>query len=170
MLKVALLLVCISAMASAKFHSCKHIVFRSLIFVISPINNLGKEGKYPTQITLTGCDVNRDRCPIRIGTKLSFEMEFVATSDANSVTPHVSATWDWFTYTLAIDQDDMIGCNSITTLGGAPGCPLVAGQTYKYNVNLDVNRLPPSGFNISVEIYLEGDQGRQTCFSLDAEF
>lgn len=95
-------------------------------------------------------------------------MDFVATSNAKTITPHVTARWYFLPYSIDLDEDDKIGCDSITTLDGAPACPLIKGKTYKYKVNVHVKRLPLSSLNIGVDIYLEGGEGRQTCFNFDA--
>lgn len=118
---------------------------------------------------MSHCGVHDDRCSIKLGTQLEFEMEFIATSAARTVTPYVEAAWyvgPWFTVDL--DDDDKIGCNSIFTLDEKPGCPLVAGQQYKYRVSVDIKRLKWNGINVEVQIYLQGDNAIQTCFAFDA--
>lgn len=118
---------------------------------------------------MSHCGLHDDRCFIKIGTKLEFEMEFVAKSAARTVTPHVEASWSIFPWlTVDLDDEDQIGCNSIVTLDEQPGCPLVAGQRYKYRVNVDIKRLKWIGYNVEVQIYLQGDDVRQTCFAFDA--
>lgn len=119
---------------------------------------------------MSHCGVNEDRCPLKIGTKLKFEMVFVAQSNARTVTPNVEATWYWLlpSVTIDLDDDDKIGCNSIVTLDGKPGCPLVKGNKYKYQVEVHIKRLKFTNLNIDVQINLQGENGIQTCFAFEA--
>lgn len=130
----------------------------------------GENGVYPKAIIMSHCKVDTDRCPLKVGTKLEFEMQFIAQSNARTVTPHVEAKWKWFVpkVTIDLDDDDKIGCNSITTLDGKPGCPLVKGKLYKYKVNVDIKRIKFTNLNVDVSIYLQGENGIQTCFAFAA--
>lgn len=76
----------------------------------------------------------------------------MATVNAEKVTPRIEAYWTWLLPSkyLEIAQEDQNACNSITTLDGAPGCPVIAGQKYKYKMKVPVNSLPITGINVDV--------------------
>lgn len=130
----------------------------------------GKNVKYPEAVHVNICGSNDKTCVIKVGQTIQFDLIFVATVNAEKVTPRIEAYWTWLLPSkyLEIAQEDQNACNSITTLDGAPGCPVIAGQKYKYKMKVPVNSLPITGINVDVTFDLVSNRGSLSCFLFNA--
>lgn len=130
----------------------------------------GENGKYPEAIKVSICKSNDKTCIIEVGQTIIFDLTFVAPFTAQRVTPLIVASWSWWTPSKSLDiaEEDKIACNSITTLDGAPGCPVIAGHKYNYKMKVPVNSLPLHGFNVDVTFNLDSNKGPLSCFAFKA--
>lgn len=130
----------------------------------------GKNGKYPEAVHVNICKSNDETCVIKVGKAIEFKLIFVATVNAEKITPQIEASWHWLlpSKNLEIAKEDQNACKSITTLDGAPGCPVIAGQKYKYKMNVPVNSLPLTGIDVDVTFNLVSNRGLLSCFLFNA--
>lgn len=114
------------------------------------------------------CDLDAPTCLIEINKEINFSMEFVAQTNAETVTPRVRATVSIITTDITLSEEALIGCNSIFDSAGELGCPLIAGETYTYKMDLLLESFPlPSPTNAKVEISLNSEV-KETCFTFQA--
>lgn len=130
----------------------------------------GENGKYPEDIQVSICKSYDKICVIEVGQTIEFDLTFVAPFTADRITPYIEASWSWWTpsKSLEIAEDDKIACNSITTLDGAPGCPVIAGHKYNYKMKVPVQSLPLHGIDVDVDFNLNSHKGPISCFAFKA--
>lgn len=96
-------------------------------------------------------------------------MDFVAQSDAAEVTPKVLAKISIITTEIALSDEAKIGCDSIFNAAGELACPLTAGETYTYKMDLLLESFPiPSPQKLTVEISLNSEV-KEACFNFAAD-
>jgi ML domain len=149
MLKFTLILSAILAVAFAKVRSCDR----------------GVLGPNPTGMTITGCDINGDVCRIVRGKDILGKISFVATSDAVSLEPEITAYAFGIRAVYELPADRQIGCNWIE----GTNCPLDRGEFATYNLFMPViEEYPLTKLDIEVRMY---DQNRniQFCTVIESE-
>lgn len=95
-------------------------------------------------------------------------MDFIAPTSSATALPSVIGFLGIVSIPIELDPEAQDGCNFIVDAAGSPGCPLVAGEFYTYKMDLVVESLPLTGINVDVEVALDGENGRQTCFRFPA--
>lgn len=98
------------------------------------------------------CNSN-DECEITIGDPIDITATFTAAFSTGSVHPTI---WAFIgDESLQLDTDDVFdGCANLT-----PGCPIVQGETYTYELNVPVDDPGISGIQTDLELALVADDG-----------
>lgn len=129
----------------------------------------GNSGAFPDSIRNNICELDAERCHIEIGVVIEFELDFYADHDSEAVVPSVKGYLGIISIPLELSPEAQIGCDSIYDKSGELGCPLIAGEFYTYKMDLNVTSLPISGLDVDVEVALDGDNGRHSCFRFPAK-
>lgn len=120
----------------------------------------------PENIRINFCDPN-DLCAVPFGQTVQLEIDFIAGAATRRLVPTVNGPWWIFPKST---EDNLIGCNSVFSSDEKLGCPLRAGELYKYKIEIVIQELNLSltDLNVDVEIELEGDGGKLICFNFKA--
>lgn len=149
MFKITLVLSAIFVVAFAKVRSCSR----------------GVLGPDHAGITITGCDPNGEVCRIIRGKDILGKISFIATTDAISLEPEITAYAFGVRAVYELPADRQIGCNWIE----GTFCPLDKGEFATYNLFMPVvEEYPLTKLDIEVRLY---DQNRniQFCTLIESE-
>lgn len=109
-------------------------------------------GPFPFSFKVSGCDVNNSRCSIRRGQPILATVEFIATSDAQQLRPHITAHALGQVVFYDLPEDTLAGCNHIE----GTSCPIDEGEFVTYNFRFDVgNEYPLINLNIELRLFDE---------------
>lgn len=121
----------------------------------------------PESVASLICDPGTT-CQIGPGISIDLNIVFVAATDAETITPSISI---FIQDNVAVVPPSTIAdaCATIT-----PGCPIVAGNTYNYSVEVPSDNLLYSGVEVTldVELALLGVESGEaiTCFRFPVAF
>lgn len=121
----------------------------------------------PNSVVSLICDPDAT-CQITPGISIDLSIVFVAATSADAITPTIHI---FIQDSVAIVPPTTIadGCANIT-----PGCPIVAGNTYTYSVEVPSDNLPVSGVEVELDVELSVvsvESGEAlTCFRFPVAF
>lgn len=148
MFRTLLILSALVAVAFARIRSCER----------------GVPGPDPVQIVIPGCS-NDQVCRIVRGRDILGKIDFVATTDASSLEPEITAYAFGIRAVYELPVDRQIGCNWIE----GTECPLDRGEIATYNLFMPViEEYPLTTLDIEIRMF---DQSRniQFCVLVESE-